>query len=417
MTEEIFLPRMGSTTMSHAVLLEWLVQEGDFVERDQPVAEVETDKTNLEVPAPADGRVLRLLAQPGDEIPVGGVLGYLGEPGENTPAPPTSVADVTPAPAATPSPPAPALPAPAMVTGTEATAPPSVVRASPAARRRARELGVDLGTVTGTGPDGRIRTVDIEAAATGAAVPVTPAPPTGPAVTATASVAAAPTAANGRRSRQDRVRRLRQITARRMSEAARQVPAVTLTREVDVQSTQGAIQAARRDGEARPGLLDFVIAAAARALVKHPVLNSRYKEDENVSPGEDVNIGFAVQAEVGLLVPTLTRVQGLSPAEIWARRRALTEQALADRLTVDALAPATFTVSNLGPFGVDVFTPIVNLPQVAILGVGRVRQGISVVDGQPAVRDLAWLSLTFDHRAVDGAPAAAFLAEVAEELE
>jgi pyruvate dehydrogenase E2 component (dihydrolipoamide acetyltransferase) len=435
-TTELFLPRMGSTTMTHGVLIEWLVREGDVVEADQAIAEVETDKTNFEIPAPAAGTVLRLTAAVGEEVPVGAVIGYLGEPGEQLPAdaPPSAVAPAAGSTAAGPTTTGPTTAGPnspaAATSGgapgapTPTPAQPDILRASPAARRRAANLGVDLSTVVGTGPQGRIRSSDIDAALArqqaAAAAPgpasspaAAPAPVSAPVPTASATTAAS-AAVSAPGSRASRVRR---ATARRMAESARQVAPVTLTREVDVEATLAVMADVRDSGVARPGLLDYVISAVADALPAHPQINATYSEEAGTVPLEDVSIGFAVQAPVGLLVPTLAGIRGATPTQVWSRRRLATDRALADRLDQADVAPAGITVSNLGGHGIDIFTPIVSPPQVAILGVGRLRERIVLAAGRPVVRRVVWLSLTFDHRAVDGAPAAEFLAAVAERLE
>jgi pyruvate/2-oxoglutarate dehydrogenase complex dihydrolipoamide acyltransferase (E2) component len=210
---------------------------------------------------------------------------------------------------------------------------------------------------------------------------------------------------------------VRRATARRMAESARQVAPVTLTREVDVEATLAVMADVRASGVARPGLLDYIISAMADVLPQHPQLNATYSEETGTVPLDHVSIGFAVQAPVGLLVPTLPNIGGATPTQVWSRRRLATDRALADRLDQADIAPAGISVSNLGGHGIDIFTPIVSPPQVAILGVGRLRERIALAAGRPVVRRVVWLSLTFDHRAVDGAPAAEFLGAVAQRLE
>ncbi|MEV0133187.1 dihydrolipoamide acetyltransferase family protein [Dactylosporangium sp. NPDC050688] len=452
MSIEVYLPRIGSTTMSSGIVVAWLVEEGEQVEADQPLVEIETDKTNIEVPSPGAGVLLRIVAKPGDEVPVGDTIGYIGAPGEVVTDP------------GVPAPPAPAAMTPPLVepveTTTVAPGPADSVRAVPAARRRAAELGVDIASVRGTGPNGRVRVQDVVAASSSlpqaladTSVVQPKAQPPVETGTADATGAVQPkaqtpvepgTAGTALDARRLRVRR---ATARRMAESSGQVAAVTLTREVDLTATLAAIAELRRADDATrskaekksgkksgkkggkkggktarknasgPGVLDLVMVASATALLRHPEVNAAYSVESGVVPSDGVHLGFAVQTDAGLFVPTLRDAAGLAPVELWQRRRELTGRALTDTLGPDELGGSSFTVSNLGPFGVDVFTPIVNLPEVAVLGVGRTRQGVIGVDGMPVVRPLMWLSLTFDHRAIDGAPAAAFLGDVAALLE
>jgi pyruvate dehydrogenase E2 component (dihydrolipoamide acetyltransferase) len=381
---EIYLPRLGSTTMEAATILAWLVDEGDEVDEGQPIAEVETDKTDVEVPAPASGVILRITAPVGTEVPVGATIGYIGAPGEELPGD-----DSPPVPVEEPGPDDAAASADAQVASSlggtaseEMSRRAPTVKAAPAARRRARDLGVSLSTVVGTGAGGRISTEDVEAAANK--------------MTAGASDrGASPT---------------RRLIAQRMAKASTETAPVTLMRSID------ASQLVSARHHPATGILDHIIAACAHVLADHPQIHARYEEGL-VVPATSPSIGFAVQAPTGLVVPVIADVDPTDVEHLAVRRRELTDKALAGTLQPDDVAGGTFTVTNLGGHGIDGFTPIINLPQVAILGVGRVRETVVAVDGAPTVRPTMQLSLTFDHRAVDGAPAATFLADLATRLE
>lgn len=394
MTTEIYLPRLGSTTMEAATVLEWFVVEGDRVDKDQPLVEVETDKTNVEIPSPGAGVILRIDAPVGTEVLVGATIGWIGEPGEAIPetsadapgsAPSTTRAPST-EPASNPS-----------STGSPGVPPGAgMPKASPAARRRARELGVDLALVTGTGPGGRISGSDIENAA--------------------AKDRAEPASADDGVAEGEPLAPVRRRIAQRMARASDETAPVTLTRQVDA----SALVAARRDdrtaGDGGPGVLDRIVAACARVLRGHPDLNATFVDDR-VHRSTVVSVGIAVQTEAGLIVPVIVDVDPDDLADVADRRRALTRRALEGSLSPDDVSGGTFTVTNLGGHGIDAFTPIINIPQVAVLGVGRIHDAVLAVEGSVVVRPAMMLSLTFDHRVVDGAPAAVFLSELAELLE
>jgi pyruvate dehydrogenase E2 component (dihydrolipoamide acetyltransferase) len=354
----ITLPRLG-WAMEYGTVLAWRKQDGAPVQAGEPLFELEGDKETQEVEA-ADGGILRLAPngpRPGETAPVGTLLGYLLAPGEVPPW--------------------------------EQAAPPETTPTiSPRARRVARELGVDWKDIKGSGRTGRIRERDVRAAAS-FAVPR-------PAMTATP---------------------MRRLIAERMLAGAHTTAPVTLTTTADAtnlvnlrgqfKSTPGAVV---------PTYTDFLVKLTAAALAEHPLLNARWAED-GIRPSEGIHIAIAVDTEAGLMAPVVRDVQALGLRQVAARSRELIELARARRLTAEQMQGGTFTVSNLGAYGVEAFTPIINLPQCAILGVGRIRRAPAVHNEQVVPRDQLTLSLTFDHRVVDGAPAARFLDTLRKYLE
>jgi pyruvate dehydrogenase E2 component (dihydrolipoamide acetyltransferase) len=451
---QVIMPKLG-LTMDEGRLVGWLKAEGDRVEAGEVLFEVETDKATMEVESPVAGYVRRLLAAVGDDVPVTRVIALISttadEPLTSPPAdgatdeqaPATATGPVAASgsvaasaleagagsvaasalgagapPAEVPSgAPTPAFAAAAGSVG----APGERVVASPAARKRAAELGVDLARVRPARGD-RIAVEDVEAAhaAGGTGLAAGTAPATAPAATpvalgaAAASAAtavaggAAPTAA----ATADRVplSRMRRAIAERMTQSFRDVPQFSVARDVDM-TAAGIARAA-----AGVSYADVLIQAVALALVDHPRLAMRF-DLEGLIAGAGINIGIAVALEDGLLVPVLHDADRKDLAAISRERSALQDGARAGKLTVEALSGAALTISNLGQHGVDRFTAIVNPPEAAILAVGRIRDQVVARDGAPAVAPVVTLTLSVDHRVVDGAEAASFLADLASRLE
>lgn len=390
MATEVRLPREGSTTMTSGVVTEWLVAVGDAVTAGQPLVEVETDKVSVEIEAPVAGTVLALQAAPEEEIEIGGLLATLGDPGEEVQAPEPAAA---PSPSAAPA----APPVPTTHGSVDGAPPPATpgegIRAAPAARRRARELDVDLTTVQGSGPGGRITSADINDAAAAQDRPATPPDPDGP-------VGEDPLAG---------LRGHRRIVADRMSQAARETAAVTLTIRADVTMLRTA------EAEANWSLADQVASAAAHALQTYPALNATLTAD-GVMEHDRLGLGYAVDSPRGLVVPVIADAGSLALADLAQTRRRLVQTAQDGRLAADDLAGGTFTLTNLGPFGIEHFTPIIAPDQCAVLGIGAVTTDHTPTgEGWVARQQLA-LSLTFDHRIVDGAYAARFLKAVSDAL-
>ncbi|BDG59592.1 dihydrolipoamide acetyltransferase family protein [Caldinitratiruptor microaerophilus] len=394
MAVAVVVPKMG-LKMESATLVRWLRAEGERVEAGEAVAEIETDKVTAQVTAPVSGLLTGLRAQPGDTLPVGAVLAYVGTGPEDRPEPsPGPVA----AEVAAAAPPVPSMAGAGAPTAAEAQAP---GRLSPAARRLAQELGVDPDEIARAHPGVRVTREDVErwAAARRPASPVS-----GEATPAVRRVPAS---------------FMRRTIARRMVESLREAAQLTLSAEVDVTELVRvredlAPRLERRYG-VRPTYTDFLVRAMALAVASVPQVNARWDGDAVILLPE-VNVGVAVALEDGLIVPVVQGADRLSLIEISRRVRDLAERARTGALLPGEASGATITLTNLGAEGVDVFTPILNPPEVAILGAGRIRSVPVLADGRLEARQVMTLSLTIDHRVVDGAPGARYLRRVGELL-
>jgi pyruvate dehydrogenase E2 component (dihydrolipoamide acetyltransferase) len=390
---EIKLPRLGQG-MESGTVVKWLKGEGDRVEKGEPLFEVDTDKVTQEVESDFAGVLLRIALREG-EAPVGQTIAWIGEQGEEVPE--TPVAPANEEEAAAPEPPTVAAPEPAA-----APAPPAAdgdggrVKASPLARRIARERGVDLRTVQGTGPDGRIIAEDVERGAPAPAV-------------------SRPAAAAGEVERVP-LTSIRRTIARRLT-AAWQAPVFQLTVSADMTRANEVVARARElDPDVRVTVTDLLAKVCAHALRRHPDVNVQYAEDALLR-FPTANVGIAVAAPQGLVVPVLRSVERLSLAEIAAGRADVVGRARENRLTAQDLEDGTFTISNLGMFGIEQFVAVLNPPQAAILAVGATVETPVVRDGAVVARPMLALTLTVDHRAVDGAAGADFLRTVKAFLE
>jgi pyruvate dehydrogenase E2 component (dihydrolipoamide acetyltransferase) len=400
---EVRMPKLGMS-MKKGRVQHWLVEEGQPVEKGQPLFELHTDKVNATVDAPASGVLGRVIVADGSELPVGGLLALIGEAGDTFPA----VAELSGVAAERASPAArgdgaAARAAPAAPT--TAPSPAGEVSASPAARRRARELGIDIALVPPREPGKRLTSDDVEAfAAAAEAAPTLSAP------------AGTPSAATGRTVPFEGIR---QVVAERLHESLQTMAQVTITREAEVAGLVARRTQLAPGFEAATGIrltyTDLLIQEVAALLGEHGLLNAALMDD-SIVVSEEVHMGFAVALEDGLIVPVIRDSHLKSLGDIVRERVELAGKAQAGTLSLEEIEGGTFTISNLGSFGADAFTPIVNPPQCAILGVGRIVEKPAVVDHEIAVRPTMWLSLTFDHRLVDGAPAARFLHALAERL-
>jgi pyruvate dehydrogenase E2 component (dihydrolipoamide acetyltransferase) len=394
--------------MADGVISKWLKQVGEPVKRGEPLFEVESDKVTTEVESPADGVVLRLAVDEGTKVDVGVVLAVIGRPGEQTASSgPALAREATPpsAPAvSTIAPPPPAAP-------TEAER----IFVSPRARKTAEELGVDLSHLRGTGPGGRILERDVIAAAP-SAVPVTSPAPSAP-LPAGPGTPPLPRVDGGNVLP---LAGMRRTIAERMVHSQQTVAEVTLTAEVDVGEIVKLRAQVGDEWEKQYGFkvsyTEVIVKAVGKALREHPYLNSSLT-DAGIQLHSDVNVGFAVAIDEGLIVPVVRQADHKALVEIARAVRDLSERARLSQLTRDDVGGGTFTISNMGMLGVEAFTPIVNWPECAILGVGRIADRAVVRDGQIVARPTMWLSLTFDHRIVDGAPAGRFLGRVRQLLE
>jgi pyruvate dehydrogenase E2 component (dihydrolipoamide acetyltransferase) len=418
--------------MQDGTVIGWLKREGDAIQEGEPLVEIETEKIETELESIASGIVAHILVPEGATVPIRTVLAIVAAPGEDVPRPTA------------------AAPAAAVETPAAAAAAVEPVSAQvvPAARRLAKQHRIDLAQVQGSGPNGRILLADVESAIQRASPPppervqaqVTPAArrlagrhdidlaqiqgsgPRGRIVIedverAIASRAAPPTLPPAPSQQTIPITGMRQTIATRMLNSLQSMAQLTLTTEVDVTEAMRI-----REGLARQwpdtGLspLHLVIKATARALRDHPRMNALQREGA-VELVDEINLGVAVALPEGLIVPTIRRADTKSLADIATEARALAHQVRAGQAAYDAVTGGTFTITNLGAYDIDAFTPIINPPQVGILGLGRVVEKPAVHQGAIAVRSMMFLSLTFDHRVVDGAPAAAFLQDVKTHLE
>jgi pyruvate dehydrogenase E2 component (dihydrolipoamide acetyltransferase) len=428
---DVVMPRL-SDSMEEGTILRWLKAAGDEVKRGDELVEIETDKANMTYEADQDG-VLEIVAQEGDTLPIGEVIARIGgngaapaekterAPAEQEQAEQEQAAEVPVGVAAAPAEAQPSAPARAPSDGN------GRVKASPVARRMARELGLDLSGVTGTGPGGRIVKSDVEALSRGeqaapaapeapAAAPETPAAPAAP-PPPPAPVVAETGTAKGDVSHEE-LSRLQQVVARRMAESRATVPDFTLTVEVDMAAAvamRADLKAAAGD-RVVPSFNDLVVKAAAIALRDYPRANGSYK-DGRFELYSRVNVGIAVAAENSLVVPTVFDADVKSLGQIAQDARALAERVRAGAITPPELSGGTFTVSNLGMFGIDSFTAVINPPQSAILAVGAVRDTPVVQDGQIVPGKRMSMTLASDHRILYGADAAQFLTRIRELLE
>ena len=387
----VILPKLG-LTMDEGRLVAWLKKEGDPVEAGEILFEVETDKATMEVEAQVSGFVRQLLAAAGDEIPVTTVIALISTTADEPIA-------VAPASAGASSAAAPAAAAAVVESGAPATirpdAPGGRVVASPAARKRAGELGVDLATVRAARGD-RISIEDVEAAHA--------------AGTSGAASGAASTAPGDGATGRAPLSRMRRAIAERMAHSFRDVPQFSVSRDVDMTAASAARTAAG------VSYADVLIWAVARTLADHPRLTMRY-DPEGLIPADGIHLGIAVALDDGLLVPVLRDAGNRDLAAISRERSALQEGARAGRLPAEALSGSALTISNLGQHGVDQFTALINPPEASILAVGRIRDKVVARDGAAAVRPIVTLTLSVDHRVADGAHAAAFIADLAGRLE
>ncbi len=419
MATDVKLPRLGQG-MESGTIVKWLKAEGDSVTKGEPLYEVDTDKATQEVEAEASGVLLRIAVESG-EVPVGETIAVIGEPGEPAePAGsdvPSEAAEEDEAPQEPEETPPPAdeedSPFRAAINGAREST--GRVKASPLARRMARERGVDLTDLTGTGPDGRIVAEDVERA--GVSAPAAPAA----APAASAAPAAAPTAPAApaelpREVEQVPLSRIRTTIARRLTEAWT-VPVFQLTVSADMTGGNALLDRARElDPDVQLTVTDLIVRVCGSALARHPDVNVQFAGDALLRyPSAD--IGLAVAAPQGLVVPVIRSVERLSLAEVGGIRADLVQRARSGSLQLADLEGGSFTISNLGMFGVEQFSAVLNPPQAAILAVGATTDRPVAVDGEVVVRPMMTVTLTVDHRAVDGAPAADFLRTVKRFLE
>jgi pyruvate dehydrogenase E2 component (dihydrolipoamide acetyltransferase) len=414
MAHAILMPRPGQMTEECTVIL-WRKQPGDTVHRGDVLFEIETDKSTMEVEAFDEGVLLAIVAPEGATVPVNTVCAWVGEPGEAIPEAPASQAPVSVdgvAPMAATAPPQPLAAAP--VAATAAAPGGERLRISPRAARAAAEAGIDPRRIAGSGPGGRITERDV-LAASGTTTPGSAAPaPAEPAPTplATAPLPAAP--GDGEEPPRP-LTRMRRVIAERLTLSATTIPTFTVTAAVDVTG----LQALRRDLNATGidlSVTDYVLSAVAQALVELPDVNAR-TDGVSVWPRRRVHLGLAVSLPAGLVVPVIRDAQDRSIHGLHAEAERLVRGARDGRLSPDELTGSTFTVSNLGMFGVDEFTAIINPGESGILAVGGAQPTPVALGDGIAIRSIMKLTLTADHRQVDGELGARFVNAVRRRLE
>jgi pyruvate/2-oxoglutarate dehydrogenase complex dihydrolipoamide acyltransferase (E2) component len=422
-----------------ADILNVLVAEGETIDKDQDIVEIETDKATAEVPSTHAGTVTKILVEAGQTVPVGTPLITLEAAVAETPAaaeapqPEAAVPEAAPDEAAgeatvppeqptAPPAPAPAAPATKAPPQAEPTARTGDAPAGPAIRRFAREVGVDLSTIAGTGPGGRILREDVlkavrEANAPAAAAPVAEMPEVPDAVVPKGDESAD---AHGP-VRVERMSRIRRTIAAKMHESWTTIPRVTNFDDADLTELEKVREKSKRDYAAvgiKLTTMPFLIKSVAMSLRAHPVMNASLDMDAGeILYKQYVNIGIAVDTERGLVVPVLRNADRMVIADIARSLATIADNARSNNFAVEDLRGGTFTISNLGAIGGSYSTPIINAPEVAILLVGRSRKVPMVVDNQIVIRTLMPLSLSYDHRLVDGAEAARFLNHVKSYLE
>ena len=401
MATNVVMPQMGYD-MREGTVVRWHKEEGETVNRGEVIADIETDKATVEFEAYTGGVLGRIVAAAGVAVAVGELIAIITDPGEAVPDAPAASAPAV----AAPSPAAPVVAAPLPL---EAAAPAGdgQVRASPIARRLARERGIDLALVAGSGPNGRIIERDVEnyqPTVASAPAPSVPAPAGEP----------APAAADARIE----LSRMRQTIARVTSDSKTTAPHFYVTAAVDM----GKAMALRReindaaDPESRVSVNDLMVKACALALAKHPKFNAFYRGDYLQVNGA-MNIGIAIALETGLILPGVSNCESKSLLQIAAATKDLIARANSGTLRNEEYSSTTFSISNMGMFDVESFTAIIYPPHAAILAVGSVKEQPVVRDGQLGIGQMMKATLSTDHRVADGAEAAQFLMEIKRALE
>ncbi|MBW3624213.1 MAG: 2-oxo acid dehydrogenase subunit E2 [Armatimonadetes bacterium] len=462
---EVTMPKMGEA-MEEGTLIRWLKKEGEEVTENEPIAEIETDKAAMEIPSFVTGTISRLLFEEGAVVPVGQPIAGVLEPGETEAieAPTASTTDAGPAEEASPAtdqaveasqaeqppgvlahvtnpetvqetppqPPKEETRAPSAAPGAP-IAPPSPeeaapaagngdrVLASPLAKKIAADAGVDLRALQGTGPNGRIVEADVkeylQRTPEGAPRTAQPAPPTTqPATPPAPQPAPQPMASQHLAAPRDerKLSTMRKTIARRLLESKQSIPHFYVTTEIDMGAAQefhAQLKAAQVEGRAKSSIVDMIVKACALALVKYPDVNAQFTGEAIRYPA-NVNIGYAITVEGGLMVPVIRECERKTLHQIAGDRRALVEKTQAGKLTPPEYEGGTFTISNMGTFDVESFIAIVNPPQSAILAVGSILDQVVAVDGQMEIRPRMKVTLSADHRVVDGVLAAQFLQEL-----
>lgn len=363
MVTKVVMPRL-SLTMKEGTVGKWYKKEGDNVEKGEPIVEVLSEKATYDLEAPASGILRKILVQEGVDVPVNEVLAVVTATDETFSETETSGGASQPV-------------------GVERE---ERVLASPAAKRLAREYGIDLSAVKGSGPEGRIAEEDVKL------------------------VIEAKTEISPKVKQTIQLSGFRRVSADRLSMSFRTAPHSTIMMEVDVS------KAAEIHEKTQISFTAIIVNAVAKALTEHRMINSTLESDR-IKVFEDINVGVAVATDSGLVVPVIRNVDGKALNDIDVTIKELTEKAKQGKLSREEVTGGTFTITNLGMYGVDFFTPIINPPEAAILGVGRIVEKPIATSGKVEVKPMATLSLSYDHRIIDGAPAGKFLLGVKEKIE
>ncbi|KZR59813.1 dihydrolipoamide acetyltransferase family protein [Pseudobacillus badius] len=398
MAVEVIMPKLGMA-MKEGTVSNWNKQVGEAVEKGELIASINSEKIEMEIEAPASGSLLDIAVPEGEGVPPGTVIGYIGQPGEKVPEAETSVAE---------------QPADKEIAATamEETKPVSLsalttrsrIKISPVARKIAESAGIDYTQLKGSGPGGRITKEDVEKAV--------PAPAASEPEQREESTAPA--------AQQTPMTGMRKVIAERMHASLKNSAQLTITMKADateaVQLREQMAETVQSHLEANLSMNDFVARAVVLALQKHPHMNSACM-DGHIHQFESIHLGVAVALEKGLVVPVIRDAQNDSLVQLSKKIKLCAERARQGELNQDEMTGSTFTISNLGAYGVEYFTPILNSPEAGILGVGAMEEAAVFKEGTIECRRLLPLSLTFDHRVLDGAPAAAFLQTVKQLLE
>lgn len=398
MAVEVIMPKLGMA-MKEGTVSNWNKQVGEAVEKGELIASINSEKIEMEIEAPASGSLLDIAVPEGEGVPPGTVIGYIGQPGEKVPEAETSVAE---------------QPADKEIAATamEETKPVSLsalttrsrIKISPVARKIAESAGIDYTQLKGSGPGGRITKEDVEKAvsAPAASEPEQREESTAPA------------------AQQTPMTGMRKVIAERMHASLKNSAQLTITMKADateaVQLREQMAETVQSHLEAKLSMNDFVARAVVLALQKHPHMNSACM-DGHIHQFESIHLGAAVALEKGLVVPVIRDAQNDSLVQLSKKIKLCAERARQGELNQDEMTGSTFTISNLGAYGVEYFTPILNSPEAGILGIGAMEEAAVFKEGTIECRRLLPLSLTFDHRVLDGAPAAAFLQTVKQLLE
>lgn len=404
MAFEVCMPQLG-LTMEEGTVSQWIKHEGDAVKTGDVLLEITTDKLTNEVTSEHDGVLLKIVAQEGEDVPVKGLLCYVGQPGEAVGDAPAAAAAAAPA---APAAPAAAAPVPAPVAAGGAR-----IRISPLARKTAAKLGVDVSGIVGSGPSGRIRQQDVLAAAK--------APKAAAPVAAEPAPAAKPVSKTGLELMEgDTVSKLagmRKVVAQRMLQSHTEIPPVTQNTKVDVTELMKFRKMLLAETGNKYSVNDLILKATAKCLRQHPEVLVSLDGDQVIQRAH-VNLGMAVALDAGLIVPVIRDADRMGLDALSAAAKDLASRAKSNKLTPDEYKGSTFSASNLGMFGIETFTPIVNQPDAAILGVCAVEDELVMDDeGNISKHQVMRLSFTYDHRLIDGAVAAKFVMALRDLLE